>query len=324
MASPRLTVALTRRLPSRIEAALESRYDVRLRADDAPPGEAELRRLLAGADVLVPTVADPLPARVFEPAPRTRLIANYGVGVNHIDLVAAQRAGILVTNTPGVLTDATAELAITLMLMVARRASEGERLVRSGRWTGWAPTQLLGMSLSGRTLGIVGMGRIGSATARRAASGLGMRIRYYSRSEASAELLGGVDAVRDDSLELLLERADVISLHCPLTPATRHLINAERLALMPRHALLVNTARGEVIDEDALAAAVTAGRIAGCGLDVHEREPAVHPVLAVSERAVLLPHLGSATVEAREAMGELVLRNIEAFGRGEPPPNLVS
>lgn len=324
MASPRLMVALTRRLPSRIEAEFESRYDVLLRADDAPPGEAGLRRLLADADVLVPTVADPLPARVFEPAPRTRLIANYGVGVNHIDLAAAQRAGVLVTNTPGVLTDATAELAITLMLMVARRASEGERLVRSGRWTGWAPTQLPGMSLSGRTLGIVGMGRIGSATARRAARGLGMKIRYYSRSEASAELLGGVDAVRDDSLDLLLERADVVSLHCPLTPATHHLINAERLALMPRHALLVNTARGEVIDEDALAAAVTAGRIAGCGLDVHEREPAVHPVLAASERAILLPHLGSATVEAREAMGELVLRNIEAFSRGEPPPSLVS
>jgi lactate dehydrogenase-like 2-hydroxyacid dehydrogenase len=258
------------------------------------------------------------------PAPRTRLIANYGVGVNHIDLAAAQRAGVLVTNTPGVLTEATAELAITLMLAVARRISEGERLVRSGRWTGWAPTQLLGTGLTGRTLGIVGMGRIGAATARRAARGLGMKVRYYSRSEAPAERLGGVHAVRDDALESLLECADVVSLHCPLTPATRHLINAEGLAVMPRHALLINTARGEVVDEQALADAIASGSIAGCGLDVHEHEPAVHPALAASERAVLLPHLGSATAEAREAMGELVLRNIEAFARGDPPPNLVS
>lgn len=317
-------VGLTHRLPDSIEATLAACYDLRLPVTDAARSELDMRALLATTDVLVCTVADPIGADDIPDAPRTRLIANYGVGVNHIDLGAAKARGITVTNTPGVLTDATAELAITLMLMVARRAGEGERELRAGKWTGWEPTHLPGMALTGRTLGIVGMGRIGSETARRAACGLGMAIQYFSRSTVPPERLAGFQSTRVRDLDQLIRRVDVLSLHCPLTPGTRHLINARRLALMPPHALLINTSRGAVVDEPALASALARGQLAGCGLDVYEQEPEVHPGLLHAERAVLLPHMGSATIEARTAMGELVLENIAAWERGEMPPNTVN
>ncbi|HET8634465.1 MAG TPA: D-glycerate dehydrogenase [Gemmatimonadales bacterium] len=319
-----LLVGLTHRLPASIEAKLAARHDLRLPAVEGARSGPDVRTLLATTDVLVCTVADPIGAADIPDAPRTRLIANYGVGVNHIDLDAARAHGILVTNTPGVLTDATAELAITLMLMVARRASEGERELRAGKWTGWAPTHLPGVALTGRTLGIVGMGRIGSETARRAACGLGMKIQYHSRSAVPAERLAGFQATQVTDLDQLVQAVDVLSLHCPLTPETHHLIDGRRLALMQPHALLINTARGAVIDEPALAAALARGQLAGCGLDVYEQEPAVHPGLLGSERAVLLPHMGSATIEARTAMGELVLENIAAWERGERPRNTVN
>jgi lactate dehydrogenase-like 2-hydroxyacid dehydrogenase len=319
-----LVVGLTHRLPASIEAKLAERYDLRLPAEDRPRSGTDVRALLATSDVLIPTVADRLGPEDIPDRPRTRLIANYGVGVNHIDLEAARAHGIVVTNTPGVLTDATAELAITLMLMVARRAGEGERQLRAGKWKGWEPTHLPGMALTARTLGIVGMGRIGSETARRAACGLGMVIRYHSRSPVPLERLSGFSSTRVDELDGLVRQVDVLSLHCPLTPETHHLIDARRLGLMQPHALLINTARGAVVDEAGLAAALARGQIAGCGLDVYEHEPAVHPMLLESERAVLLPHMGSATAEARAAMGELVLANIAAWARGEPPPNALS
>lgn len=324
MPNPKLVVASTRRLPSSIERTLAERYDLRLPVEDVPLSEVAMRALLSTSDVVICTVADPVRAQTIPGALRARLIANYGVGVNHLDLKAAASAGITVTNTPGALTDATAELAMTLMLMVARRAGEGERQVRAGKWTGWAPTHLPGMSLTGRTLGIVGMGRIGSATARRAALGLGMVIRYHSRSPVTDDRLEGFDAEHVPDLDALIAGVDVVSLHCPLTADTHHLINARRLGLMPSHALLINTARGPVVDEAALAHVLDAGGIAGCGLDVFEHEPVVHPGLLASERAVLLPHLGSATIEARMAMGRLVLENIAAWERGERPPNAVN
>jgi len=319
-----VVVGLTHRLPASIEAALAARYDLRLPASDAPRSARDIRGLLATTDVLVCTVADPIGSEEFPDQPRTRLIANYGVGVNHIDLAAAKARGIMVSNTPGVLTDATAELAITLMLMVARRTGEGERQLRAGKWAGWEPTHLPGMALTGRTLGIVGMGRIGSETARRAACGLGMTVHYYSRSAVPPERLAGYQAKRFQELDQLVRAVDVLSLHCPLTPDTYHLMDARRLGLMQPHALLINTSRGAVVDEPELAAALARGQLAGCGLDVYEQEPKVHPALLESERAVLLPHMGSATIEARTAMGEMVIQNIAAWERGERPPNIVN
>lgn len=324
MPNPALAVALTRRLPDAIEQALAARYDLRLPVNDGAMSELTMRALLSTSDIVICTVADPVGPHAIPDAPRTRLLANYGVGVNHLDLRALGSAGIMVTNTPGVLTDATAELAITLMLMTARRASEGERQLRAGQWQGWAPTHLPGMSLTGRKLGIVGMGRIGAETARRAAGGLGMSIRYYSRSGVPPERMAGFAAERISDLDALVAGVDVLSLHCPLTPETHHLIDARRLALMPAHGLLINTARGQVVDEAALARALQSGVIAGCGLDVFENEPAIHPDLLRCERAVLLPHMGSATMEARTAMGHLVLENIAAWERGVRPPNVVS
>lgn len=317
---PKQRVTVTRRLPAAIEKQLQERYDARLNVNDLPMSSAELRAAMAESDAVVVTVTDIVDATMLR-AGGARVVANYGVGVNHIDLGAAARAGIVVTNTPGVLTDATAELAYTLMLMTARRAGEGERLVRSGRWTGWAPTQLVGRSLDGATLGIVGMGRIGRATAKRAARGSGMRIIYWSRSEVKAGGMEDVPVERVASLDDLVARADVVSLHTPATPDTRHLIDARRLALMQPHAILVNTARGTVVDEVALAGALASGKLMGAGLDVYENEPEVHAALTGLEQVVLLPHLGSATESARIAMGNAVLTNLEAFFSGKAPPD---
>jgi len=316
-------VVVTRRLPEAIERELARDFDARLNPDDRPLDAAALAGALRSADALLCTVTDRIDAVLLQAASpmRTRLLANFGVGYNHVDVDAARSAGLVVTNTPGVLTEATADLALCLMLMAARRAGEGERELRRGAWSGWRPTHMLGATVSGRTLGIVGFGRIGRALARRAAHGLGMRILVHTPAPDPAALSEvGATAC---GLDELLSGSDFVSLHCPATPATRHLIDEERLARMRPGAFLINTARGDVVDEAALAAALRARRIAGAGLDVYEREPAVHPELAGLENVVLLPHLGSATVETREAMGRRALANLRAYFSGEAPPDRV-
>jgi lactate dehydrogenase-like 2-hydroxyacid dehydrogenase len=307
-----------------VEKLLASEFEAELNPEDRPFSPAELERAMAEADVVCVTVTDDMNADVLlAPERRARLVVNFGVGFNHIDMEAARRAGIQVTNTPGVLTDCTADLAMTLLLMAARRAGEGERELRSGHWSGWRPTHLLGTKVSGKTLGIVGAGRIGTATARRAHFGFGMRILLTSRSPVETSLLEELQA---QALELdeLLQRADFVSLHCPSTPETRHLIDARRLALMGPEAMLINTARGDVVDEGALVTALGTGVIAAAGLDVYEREPQVAPALTGLENVVLLPHLGSATEETRTAMGMRALANLRAFAAGDPLPDLVS
>ena len=318
--SARPVVWVTRRLPASVEQALRERFDVRQRDDDAPLSEAELAQAFAEADAVLVTITDRIgPELLGSPARRARLVANFGVGVNHIALDAARAHGVAVSNTPGVLTEDTADLTMLLMLAVLRRAGEGERLLRSGAWTGWTPTQLLGARLSGRTLGIVGYGRIGRAVAQRAHAGFGMPVCVWTRTPRSTADIPGVRFVRE--LDELLEDSDVLSLHCPATPETRHLIGAAQLARMRPGAVLINTARGDVVDEAALVAALDAGRLAGAGLDVYEREPAVHSGLLARENVVLLPHLGSATVETRAAMGFAALANLEAFFAGLPLPH---
>ena len=321
--SERPRVVVSRRLPSEVEAALAERFDVQLNSDDAPLTTEALRRAIATADALLPTVTDRLSAEVFDGASgRCRVVANFGVGVNHIDLAAAVRAGCVVTNTPDVLTDDTADLAILLMLAVLRGAGAGERRVRAGRWDGWGPTRDLGRRLSGKTLGVVGFGRIGQAVARRARQGFGMQVLAWSRRRPSAEALDGVTWV--ESLDSLLPQVDVLSLHTPGGAETRHLIDAHRLARLPAHAVLVNTARGDVVDEAALVDALAGGRLAGAGLDVYEREPVVHPGLRGREDVVLLPHLGSATLESRTAMGMRALENLVAVFEGRAPRDRVA
>jgi lactate dehydrogenase-like 2-hydroxyacid dehydrogenase len=277
------------------------------------------------ADALLCTVTDHVPADLFDtPDRRVRIVASFGVGVNNIDLAAARAHGVVVTNTPDVLTEDTADLAILLMLMVLRRAGEGERHLRAGAWTGWRPTHMLGTRLTGKTLGIVGMGRIGRAVARRASAGFAMPVLYHNRRRLSLDEERAVGATWRPSVDELLAESDVLSLHCPSTAETRGLIDADRLARMRPGAVLINTARGDVVDEAALADAVRRGVIAGAGLDVYEREPTVHPALLPLENVVLLPHLGSATAETREAMGVRAIENLAAFFRGEPPPDRVA
>ena len=291
--------------------------------DDVALTADELRQLLSEVDIVCPTVTDNLDAELFSSVQiHTKLLANFGVGFNHIDLAAAAAANIAVTNTPGVLTEATAELALTLLLMSARRTGEGERHLRSGTWSGWRPTHMLSTQVTGKTLGIVGMGRIGSALARKAYHGLGMRVLYSGRSAADESLALELRAQRVE-LEELLARADFVSLHCPATPATRHLINADTLALMQPHAHLINTARGDILDEAALVQALQSGVIAGVGLDVYEQEPKLADGLCDLEQAVLLPHMGSGTIETREAMGMKALANVQAYIAGKPLPDRV-
>jgi glyoxylate reductase len=268
------------------------------------------RAEIARADAMVTLLTERVDAAVLDAAPRLRIVANFAVGYDNVDVAAATARGVCVSNTPDVLTEATADLAFALALAAARRLGEGERMVRAGRWRGWAPDQLLGVDVWGRVLGIVGMGRIGEAMARRG-RGFGMEVIATTRASSAAE----VDA--------LFARADVVSLHCPLTPATRGMVDARRLALMKPTAVLVNTARGPLIDEAALAAALAAGRLAGAGLDVFAEEPAIHPALLAEERVVLAPHIGSATTTARTRMGELCASAVRAVLRGEAPPNLV-
>ncbi len=310
-------ILLTRRWPEGVERHLAERYEVTLNDSDAPLTAAQLTAAMRDFDALCPTVTDAITAAVIEvPGRRVRLIGNFGVGFNHIDIAAAKRAGVRVSNTPDVLTDATADLALLLLLMATRRAGEGERELRAGRWTGWRPTHLMGLGVAGRTLGLIGYGRIAQATARRAHGALGMRIAYNSRRRATPGVEAECDAQYVDSVDALLARSDVVSLHCPGGAETHHLIDARRLALMKPTAVLVNTARGTVVDESALAAALAAGRIAAAGLDVYEREPVVDPGLLGLENVVLLPHLGSATLDTRTAMGMRVAENLDAFFGG--------
>ena len=296
-------VVVTRRIPEAVERALADRFDAVLNPDDRPMSAEQLVEAARTADALLPTVTDRVSAEVLGAAGRrVRIVSNFGVGYNNIDVEAAKRAGVVVTNTPDVLTDDTADIAITLLLMVARRAGEGERHVREGAWTGWRPTHMLGTKVSGKTLGLVGMGRIGRAVAQRAHHGFGMRVLYHDPSVAP-DAARAVGAEPAGSLDELLAASDFVSLHVPSLPETRGLLNAERLGRMRRGAFLINTARGDVVDEAALAAALGDGTIAGAGLDVFEKEPTVTPALLALDNVVLLPHLGSATTETRVAMG---------------------
>ncbi len=324
MVAARPRVIVTRRWPESVERVLEAEFDAQLNTDDVPLGPLELQNAMTRADALCVTVTDAMDAEVLQVAGRrASLIANFGVGFNHIDLPAAAQAGVAVTNTPGVLTDCTADLAMTLLLMAARRAGEGERELREGRWTGWRPTHLLGTHVTGKTLGIVGAGRIGLATARRAHHGFGMQILLHSRSTLEPAIVAELGA-RHCTLEELLAGSDFVSLHCPSTPATRHLIDAAALARMPPHAVLVNTARGDVVDEAALVDGLERGVISAAGLDVYEAEPAVPQALLGLENVVLLPHLGSASLETRTAMGMRAVENLRAFFAGRPPPDLLT
>lgn len=318
-------VLVTRRWPLAVERRMAEVFDLVLNAADKPLAEAELRDAMGQFDAILPTVTDRLPAQVFDhPSARTRILANYGVGFAHIDTAAAKSHGIAVTNTPDVLSECTADIAMTLMLMVARRAGEGERELRSGQWSGWRPTHLIGTKVSGATLGIIGFGRIGQAMAQRAHFGFGMKILVQNRSAVPAEVLARFGAEQVETIDALLPQCDFVSLHCPGGAANRHLINSRRLDLMRPGAFLINTARGEVVDEHALAQALWFGTIGGAGLDVFEREPSVPEALLGADNLVLLPHLGSATRETREAMGFRVLENLTDFFDGKAPRDRVA
>ena len=322
MSKPKVIV--TRRWPEEIEAELTRLYDVELNHEDKPMDADTLRAALGAADAVLPTVTDPITPQVLAAEPlRARILGNFGVGFNHIALEAAKTRGITVTNTPEVLTDCTADIAMTLLLMSARRTGEGERHVRSGAWVGWRPTHMLGSRVTGKTLGLVGMGRIAKAVAKRAHHGFGMDIIFHDPFPVPVEVARELGATACDSLEEVLSRSDYVSLHCPGGEQTHHLINAERLALMKPSAHLINTARGDVIDEQALVAALKAGTISGAGLDVHEREPMVSEALIGLENTVVLPHLGSASTETRVAMGKRVLENLDAFFSGRAPRDKV-
>jgi lactate dehydrogenase-like 2-hydroxyacid dehydrogenase len=315
----RPTVVVTRRLPDPVEELLRRDFDARLNQDDQPLGPEGLRDALRRADALLCTVTDRLSADVLSTDPlRARLLANFGVGFNHIDTNAAKARGLAVSNTPDVLTEATADIAMTLLLMVSRRAGEGERLVRAGAWTGWRPTHMLGTQASGKTLGLVGMGRIARAVAKRAYHGFGMRVIFHDPYPPSAAEATALGAEPRSTLDQVLQEADFVSLHCPAMPETRHLMNRERLGRMRNTAFLINTARGDVVDEPALVEALEKGVIAGAGLDVYEQEPKVNPALLKMENVVLFPHLGSATRETRIAMGMRALENLRLFFSGAP------
>lgn len=316
---------ITRRLPALVLERLRATYDVTVNPDDRSLGREGLLSALRSYDALSPTITDKLDGELLQsPGLKTQIIANFGAGYEHIDLAAAKKANLVVTNTPDALTDATAELTLLLILMASRRAGEGERTLRAGRWTGWAPTQLLGTDVKGKTLGLVGFGRIAKEAARRARLAFGMRIAYHSRARAAAEEEAVLKAEHHSSLESLLAAADVVSLHCPGGEATRHLINSATLDRMKPTAILINTARGSVVDEEALATALARRQIAAAGLDVYEREPAVPASLLELENVVLLPHLGSATLEARTAMGMQMADNLDSFFAGKAPPNRVA
>ena len=316
-------VVVTRKLPDVIETRMMELFNVRLNLDDHPLSQAELIEAVKVADVLVPTVTDRIDAGVLAQAgDKLRLIASFGTGVDHIDLATARQRGITVTNTPGVLTEDTADMTMALILAVSRRVSEGERLIRSGKWQGWGPMNMLGHRIYGKRLGIIGMGRIGQAVARRA-RGFGLSVHYHNRRRVSTAVEQSLEATYWESLDQMLSRMDIISVNCPHTPATYHLLSARRLKLLQKHVYIVNTARGEIVDENALTRMLDKNEIAGAGLDVFEHEPALNPKLLKLDNVVLLPHMGSATIEGRTDMGEKVIINIKTFADGHKPPDRV-
>lgn len=316
-------VAVTRKLLPQIEARMNELFDCHFNAEDRPLSADEIAALMQDADVLVPTVTDRIDLALIERAPPSlRLFANFGAGVNHIDLAAAKAKGILVTNTPGVFTEDTADLTMALILNVPRRLGEGHRLMRSGEWQGWTPTGMLGHRIGGKTLGIIGFGRIGEAVAVRARA-FGMNILYNKRHRLPASVEEELGIAFEPDLDRLVARADIVTLHCPLTAETNRIMNRQRIGLMKRDGYLINSSRGELVDDDALIEALQRGRIAGAGLDVYNHEPAIDPRFLSIPNAVLLPHLGSATYEGREASGEKVIANIRIFSDGHRPPDQV-
>ncbi|MGL6209209.1 MAG: 2-hydroxyacid dehydrogenase [Paracoccaceae bacterium] len=323
MPHPRLSVVVTRRLPEPVETRMKELFDVTLRDPDEAMTREELVAAMAEADVLVPTITDVLDAGLIGQAgPRLKLIANYGAGVDHIDVATARSRGILVSNTPGVTTEDTADMVMALILGVTRRIPEGLATMQSGNWPGWSPMANLGGRLSGRRLGILGMGRIGSAVARRARA-FGCQVHYHNRKRLHADVEAGLEATYWESLDQMVARMDILSVNCPHTPSTYHLMNARRLKLMKPSAVIVNTSRGEVIDENALTRGLRAGELAGAGLDVYERGAEINPRLRELPNVVLLPHMGSATLEGRIEMGEKVIINIKTFADGHRPPDQV-
>ena len=326
MARRKPVVIVTRRLPDLVETRMRELFDARLNLEDKPMTESEIVEAMREADVIVPTITDPITAPMIAQAgEQMKLIANFGNGVDHIDVTSALRRGITVTNTPGVLTEDTADMTMALILATARRIAEGARVIPEGRWTGWSPTWMLGRRLGGKRLGIVGMGRIGQALAARARA-FGMSIHYHNRRRVAQQIEESLEATFWDSLDQMLARMDFVSVNCPHTPATYHLLSARRMKYLRPEALVINTARGEVIDENALTRMLEAGEISGAGLDVFEHAPAVSDkliALANKGKVTLLPHMGSATYEGRNDMGEKVIINIKTFMDGHRPPDRV-
>ncbi len=323
MSQNKIRVVVTRKLPDSIETRMMELFDVQLNLNEDPMTKAELIEAVKTADVLVPTVTDRIDSAILSQAGDSlRLIANYGTGVDHIDLASARQRGITVTNTPDVLTEDTADMTMALILAVPRRLAEGAQVVHEGNWKGWSPTWMLGHRIYGKRLGIIGMGRIGSAVARRA-RGFGLSVHYHNRHRVHPEMENELEATYWESLDQMLARVDIISVNCPHTPATFHLLSARRLKLVQSHAYIVNTSRGEVIDENALTRMLVAGDLAGAGLDVFANEPAVNAKLLNLKNVLLLPHMGSATLEGRIDMGDKVLINIKTFADGHKPPDRV-
>ncbi|MBO6834798.1 MAG: D-glycerate dehydrogenase [Alphaproteobacteria bacterium] len=316
-------VVVTRKLPDIIETRMMELFDCELNLADEAFTRDQMLDAVKGAEILVPTVTDKIDREVIDAAgDKLKMIASFGTGVDHIDFAAAKKRGIIVTNTPDVLTEDTADMTMALILAVPRRLVEGEQLVREGSWTGWSPTGMLGHRIWGKRLGIIGMGRIGTAVARRA-KGFGLSVHYHNRNRVPESLEEKLEATYWSSLDQMIAHMDILSINCPHTPATYHLLNARRLDLMKTHAYVVNTSRGEVIDEAALVKALSQGQIAGAGLDVYENEPAVNPKLIKLSNVVLLPHMGSATIEGRIAMGERVIINVKTWVDGHNPPDRV-
>ncbi|MBK20606.1 MAG: D-glycerate dehydrogenase [Rhodospirillaceae bacterium] len=316
-------VVVTRRLPAPVETRMMELFDSRLNADDTQLSVEQMISLCDGAEILVPTVTDKINSELINQLPDSiKMIANFGVGVDHIDLDAAAHRDIVVTNTPGVLTDDTADLTIALLLAVPRRLTEGSRLARTGAWEGWTPTFMMGHRVTGKRLGVIGMGRIGQAVAKRARA-FDIQIHYHNRRRVHEDIEADLEATYWKSLDQMLAHMDLVSINCPQTPETHHLLNAQRLDLLQSHAVIVNTARGGIIDEAALAERLESGAIAGAGLDVYENEPEIHPKLIELDNVVLAPHLGSATHEGRLAMGKKVVINIQTFLDGRTPPDRI-
>ena len=317
------TLYITRPLPENVVSAVRGHFDVTVREETDPMSVAECIEVIGAYDAVLPTLRDPLSAETLAQVakPKSKILANFGVGYNHIDVAAAEAKGMVVTNTPGAVTDATSDIALTLMLMTCRRAGEGERLLRADQWTGWHPTQLLGTHMTGKTLGVVGMGRIGKAIAKRAALGFDMKVVFFNRSKVEDP---GVEATQLDTLAEVAATSDIVVVAVPATPATHHIINADVLAAMQSHAILVNIARGDVVDETALIEALESGSIGGAGLDVYEFEPEVPSRLKAMENVTLLPHLGTAALEVRVSMGLMAVDNLIAWGEGRELPNRVA